>query len=756
MTPTSRSTPSAAPRSATSSSSSEDYPNARDLLLEQNYRSTQTILSAANAVISRNRGRKAKQLWSDAGHGAPIVGYVADNEHDEAAFVASEIDKLTDAGLAHVRRHRGLLPHQRAVAGYSRRCSSGSACRTRWSAGCASTSGARCAMRWRTCACWPTPRTPCRFGASSTCRSGGSATGPRRACEALAERERITFWQALRRVEDASGLAARSLTALLGFRRADRRPARPRRRGNAAVADPRGGARPNRVPRRAAGVARPAGREPAGEPAGARRGGRRVRGGRPRTAIARRLPRAGGPRRRLRRDPRGRRARRRRHADDAAHRQGPGVPGRVPHRSRGRRLPAPAVARRPDRAGGGAPAGVRRDHPRAGAAVRLPRRDAQRVGVAVVQPGVAVPRGAPQDGVSWQRVEAAPSSTPGDRAGSPRDRVRGHRAIGSSWRWRRGTASATTRSVSARWWPRPARASRRRRRSTSAARGQATAAAVRPGREASRGSTPRFSSHGSGSTGSPPRGRICRCRCDDSVVPVFPTRPMSSPTVTSPLGLLERRQVAVVRDRPVPVLDDDHLAVLGVDPRIGDGSGADGIHRRARLCREANALVFRAEQLVGTQRAFPAGTLRFRARSVGAVGAGGLFRLLGRGGALLLGSDGLGRLRQAHRSRTEIRTAGGPATAIRCRFPLCHVGSGHGDGVSRGGRVPRTYGRETVPAAINVTPVAAATRGGTREDGAGSVKVGRRCLAARWGPLGVGVGTGGLPRGLGGVEGSGE
>jgi DNA helicase II / ATP-dependent DNA helicase PcrA len=77
-----------------------DFPNARTILLEQNYRSTQTILSAANAVISRNPGRRDKRLWSAAGDGEPIVGYVADNEHDEAAFVASEIDQLVDAGKA--------------------------------------------------------------------------------------------------------------------------------------------------------------------------------------------------------------------------------------------------------------------------------------------------------------------------------------------------------------------------------------------------------------------------------------------------------------------------------------------------------------------------------------------------------------------------------------------------------------------------------------------------------------------------------
>ena len=73
-----------------------DYPDARTIVLEQNYRSTQTILSAANAVIARNPGRKAKNLWTDSGPGARIVGYVADDEHEEARFVAEEIDRLGD------------------------------------------------------------------------------------------------------------------------------------------------------------------------------------------------------------------------------------------------------------------------------------------------------------------------------------------------------------------------------------------------------------------------------------------------------------------------------------------------------------------------------------------------------------------------------------------------------------------------------------------------------------------------------------
>ena len=78
----------------------QDFPDARVIVLEQNYRSTQNILSAANAVVSRNASRKPKNLWSDQGAGPLITGYVADSEHDEAAFVAEEVDRLTDAGEA--------------------------------------------------------------------------------------------------------------------------------------------------------------------------------------------------------------------------------------------------------------------------------------------------------------------------------------------------------------------------------------------------------------------------------------------------------------------------------------------------------------------------------------------------------------------------------------------------------------------------------------------------------------------------------
>ena len=74
----------------------EDYPTARTILLEQNYRSTQNILDAANAVIARNPGRREKRLFTNSGSGAPITGYVADSEHDEARWISAEIDRLAD------------------------------------------------------------------------------------------------------------------------------------------------------------------------------------------------------------------------------------------------------------------------------------------------------------------------------------------------------------------------------------------------------------------------------------------------------------------------------------------------------------------------------------------------------------------------------------------------------------------------------------------------------------------------------------
>jgi DNA helicase-2/ATP-dependent DNA helicase PcrA len=78
----------------------EDFPDARVVKLEQNYRSTQTILSAANAVIANNRGGIAKRLWSERGQGSPIRVHGLEDEHAEARFVVGEIERLVDEGAS--------------------------------------------------------------------------------------------------------------------------------------------------------------------------------------------------------------------------------------------------------------------------------------------------------------------------------------------------------------------------------------------------------------------------------------------------------------------------------------------------------------------------------------------------------------------------------------------------------------------------------------------------------------------------------
>jgi DNA helicase-2/ATP-dependent DNA helicase PcrA len=76
-----------------------DYPDARIIILDQNYRSTETILDAANSVISNNTKRTPKNLWSDRGRGVPIMRFEAEDEHDEAGYVADEVERLQGEGF---------------------------------------------------------------------------------------------------------------------------------------------------------------------------------------------------------------------------------------------------------------------------------------------------------------------------------------------------------------------------------------------------------------------------------------------------------------------------------------------------------------------------------------------------------------------------------------------------------------------------------------------------------------------------------
>ncbi|MFJ8883135.1 DNA helicase PcrA [Streptomyces sp. NPDC102402] len=194
----------------------EDYPDATTIMLEQNYRSTQTILSAANAVIERNESRRPKNLWTNAGTGARITGYVADTEHDEAQFVADEIDRLTDAGDAKAgdvavfyRTNaqsrvfeeifiRVGLPYK-VVGGvrfYERK-------------------EVRDVLAYLRVLSNPEDTVPLRRILNVPKRGIGDRAEAM--IDALSMREKISFPQALRRVDEAYGMAARSANAVKRF-----------------------------------------------------------------------------------------------------------------------------------------------------------------------------------------------------------------------------------------------------------------------------------------------------------------------------------------------------------------------------------------------------------------------------------------------------------------------------------------------------------------------------------------------------------
>lgn len=194
----------------------QDYPDARTILLEQNYRSTQTILQAANSVIAKNPERRKKNLWSESGDGAKIVGYVGDSEHDEAAFVAKTIDELGDSHGVKPKdvavfyrtnaQSRALeevfvrvgLPYK-VVGGtrfYERR-------------------EVKDALAYLRVLSNPTDTVNLRRIINVPKRGIGDRA---EACiSALAERERIPFIAALGRPEDAPAIATRSVSAIKGF-----------------------------------------------------------------------------------------------------------------------------------------------------------------------------------------------------------------------------------------------------------------------------------------------------------------------------------------------------------------------------------------------------------------------------------------------------------------------------------------------------------------------------------------------------------
>lgn len=196
----------------------EDYPDARTILLEQNYRSTSTILSAANAVIARNPKRREKRLWTDAGEGERIVGYVADSEHDEASFVARRIDELGDA--------HGVRPGDVAV--FYRTNAQSRAMEevlVRTGLPYKVVGGTRFyerreikdALAYLRVLANPADDVNLRRILNTPKRGIGDRAVA--AVTQLAERERIPFVAALGRAADAPGIASRSVAAITGFTR---------------------------------------------------------------------------------------------------------------------------------------------------------------------------------------------------------------------------------------------------------------------------------------------------------------------------------------------------------------------------------------------------------------------------------------------------------------------------------------------------------------------------------------------------------
>lgn len=194
----------------------QDFPGATTVVLDQNYRSTQHVLTAANAVISRNQGRREKRLWSDLGEGDLIVGWVADTEQDEAHFIATEIDELMDKGVSTYgdtavfyrtnAQSRAIeevfirvgMPYK-VVGGvrfYERR-------------------EIRDAIAYLRALANPADDVSVRRILNVPKRGIGARAEA--AVSALASAERISFFEALERAEQGPGLATRSLNQIRGF-----------------------------------------------------------------------------------------------------------------------------------------------------------------------------------------------------------------------------------------------------------------------------------------------------------------------------------------------------------------------------------------------------------------------------------------------------------------------------------------------------------------------------------------------------------
>ena len=421
-----------------------DFPGARVVALEQNYRSTQAILDAANSVIARNPDRRPKHLWSDLGRGLPVRVVEADDEHSEARFVAGEIAKAIDegAGAADIAVFYRMNAQSRVLEDVL----------VRQGVGYRVVGGPRFyeraeikdAVAYLQVLLNPADEVSLRRIVNQPRRGIGAAS-----LERLAAHAAEMNWSLSEAIENSSavslGTAAAGRVREFAALMTDLREAAA---GLGAGRDARAGARPDRLQGDARGradvrVAGP-GREP-------RRAGRR----RPRVRaawggghVACDLPAGDLALLRLRR---ALRAAARGDADDAAQRQGARVSDRVRDRPRGGAVPASALAGR-GRRGRGAAALLRRHDPRPAVAHHDPRPQPHHLRRARIQPAVAIPQRAAgrRDRARAPRPRLAGAARAGRQPRSRAARARPRRSATRCGmrRWARARSSGST----ATWW----------------------------------------------------------------------------------------------------------------------------------------------------------------------------------------------------------------------------------------------------------------------------------------------------------------
>ncbi|MGP9708729.1 UvrD-helicase domain-containing protein [Brachybacterium sp. AOP24-D1-21] len=193
----------------------QDFPSARTIVLEQNYRSTQNILSAANSVIEENAGRRKKNLWTDQGQGEKITLYVADDEREEARYIGRQIDALVDDGrrageiaiFYRANAQSRALEDQLIRVGLPYRVVGGTRFYERREI--------KDAIAYLQVLANPADEINLRRILNVPKRGIGDRAEATIAM--LAERDRIGFGEALRRAEEAPGIATRSLNAVRVF-----------------------------------------------------------------------------------------------------------------------------------------------------------------------------------------------------------------------------------------------------------------------------------------------------------------------------------------------------------------------------------------------------------------------------------------------------------------------------------------------------------------------------------------------------------